>query len=905
MKKVVALALFCIIPLHLEGMEAQRALYRLNTVGKGEVLVSKELIDAIPWLRERAQENQRTSFKVDLTDESCASIALIDKLIILTDDKRAEEINKLDNASFAQLIRVLYEFNLFGLLDTSLKVYAEKFMPVQNRVKRQTSVKTLTELASSYIADHYDEFDFDALPLLLQYGVLRKIPLTTKNYRFLYTWIEKLNAQHQEQAEREALFKNRRLPSPLILSGHQYASLDAVADWMQEVHRRPKKILAGINSLSGPVTGQAARMRLELIRRILRAEDSPLSKAQRFKIAWRSAVHEASIHSDLFDELAYFLLNNPFCDAKDAPCFFLRLPTNADFFWIKLLVSHLHGVVKSLKRGEVPGHPSSLLCGDPPVLESFLLSCIDDIHQELQQIPLHLSHRLKGKINPAALKKKIDFLTSIMSAKKSFDALVWHSYKKSLQAHLEQSVRGIEVTSEVFFAGPNLPYRVACIGLAQFSQVPLCLKIEEPKKQELNQKFQNAIKQVIADLADAGFELDSCTGGLAYLLRCRLISLLTEGAELMSGDEKGDTVAHKAFASNNRLLISFLAFVAEYGLGKIDMHRKNNEGLTPLMIMHTLDPQSSYELRELALIAKASKEPPQFSDGERGRLDALTASFADNLTIEEIVRDKIMGYDIAFWHIFSPYRGATYKVRLAWLLALKETNELHVRKLLGALSISLDTRKNNPEIPVLFYITENLVDLCTTVKQLQNGSLSLRKAADRIPALHLLRLLKFSGCLWQCLYSQEPDETYVHKLVTISRLHEVCDCIARGADVNYQDKSGNSLMHYAVANGNEELITLLLDLFGEKIKMDVKNAQGNTPLLLAAQHPEKALSLAKLLLSKKSIRNLSIFAANASGCNALDYLKALGVESVEESQDTLSETSRSDEEADLSDSSSE
>ncbi len=109
-------------------------------------------------------------------------------------------------------------------------------------------------------------------------------------------------------------------------------------------------------------------------------------------------------------------------------------------------------------------------------------------------------------------------------------------------------------------------------------------------------------------------------------------------------------------------------------------------------------------------------------------------------------------------------------------------------------------------------------------------------------------------------------------------IQKVCDCIVRGADINYQGKEGNSLLHCAVMQGNEELIGYLFKLFARKIKADVRNKEGNTPLLLAAKHQEKALSLVTLLVERATIKNLACYTADCSGALALDYLQKKGYE---------------------------
>ena len=85
--------------------------------------------------------------------------------------------------------------------------------------------------------------------------------------------------------------------------------------------------------------------------------------------------------------------------------------------------------------------------------------------------------------------------------------------------------------------------------------------------------------------------------------------------------------------------------------------------------------------------------------------------------------------------------------------------------------------------------------------------------------------------------------------------------IAKGAEVN---KKGWTPLHYAAANGHDDIVTLLLRY---SAYVDAGSPNGTTPLMMAARGGH--VSTAKLLLDAGADINVK----NQIGLNALDFAK--------------------------------
>jgi ankyrin repeat protein len=77
--------------------------------------------------------------------------------------------------------------------------------------------------------------------------------------------------------------------------------------------------------------------------------------------------------------------------------------------------------------------------------------------------------------------------------------------------------------------------------------------------------------------------------------------------------------------------------------------------------------------------------------------------------------------------------------------------------------------------------------------------------------------------------------------------------IAKGADVNLQDSLGNSSVHHLAKKLNVKIESVLSSLTAAGAKLEVKNANGETALIVAAK--ANNLTGAKLLIKAGAERN--------------------------------------------------
>lgn len=93
-------------------------------------------------------------------------------------------------------------------------------------------------------------------------------------------------------------------------------------------------------------------------------------------------------------------------------------------------------------------------------------------------------------------------------------------------------------------------------------------------------------------------------------------------------------------------------------------------------------------------------------------------------------------------------------------------------------------------------------------------------------------LLSLLSIISLTLLNAQTDEWF--SVVTANQLDAVQGMIAEGADVSQVDASGNGAIHIAVKNDSLDCVKLLLSMDNRSL-IDQRNAQNNTPLLLACE----------------------------------------------------------------------
>lgn len=83
-----------------------------------------------------------------------------------------------------------------------------------------------------------------------------------------------------------------------------------------------------------------------------------------------------------------------------------------------------------------------------------------------------------------------------------------------------------------------------------------------------------------------------------------------------------------------------------------------------------------------------------------------------------------------------------------------------------------------------------------------------------------------------------PDAAYLRHLVE------------KGADLGYQDKDGNTLLHHAAASSSEDTVQYLID---GRLNLEAKNIAGDTPLYIAALESDNLAVLKTLIAAEADI----------------------------------------------------
>ena len=133
------------------------------------------------------------------------------------------------------------------------------------------------------------------------------------------------------------------------------------------------------------------------------------------------------------------------------------------------------------------------------------------------------------------------------------------------------------------------------------------------------------------------------------------------------------------------------------------------------------------------------------------------------------------------------------------------------------------------------------------------------------------------------IYPDETEADIIEFLIDSARAGDVADAadIEQILDdninfVNVQNDFGQSMLHYACANGNILIVDLLLkDKYRNKVDMNIRNKEGNTPLHWAAMNNQKEI-IVKLLDA-----GCDTSVKNSSGHTALQEIQDLGFEDSE------------------------
>ncbi len=857
----------------MEGAQEVASSYLITGLCERELIASRALVLASPVLRKIAEEQKSTVLIFEKAaenlhklsadaKESClyqTTIEFIESLFALAHKKKCKLILALGTDQLVALLKVGLSLELSDLVDLSLALYTTKLI----ERAPESGPPALTKLASQALLARHTVLELrKKLGANLQIEVLQQIPLTARSFPALYEWVESLNDQISHEQIQTAYAE---------FSASQYASLGAVALFMQGTSGSRKVLGKVLQSLPG----QQGKVKLELLRWFLNSPESKLTSAKRFKLGWLLALaSESALEREaIFDELALFMLQHrQEFNGFDLPeCFVPESCKDALHFKARLCL--LYALIQRLKKGEEIDDilmvcASAAEAYSARFLEDTLVAQIDGVRRKIEKQGL------------ARVSEELNFAIGLIG--------------KNGTPQLLDKIADVPLFGK--FARLS-----SLLQFLDFSEMPLLQVL--PKREcsiERKAALDKAFNEVVANIVltrGEGYESDSDGESEATDLAL-LLNLVIKGADVNAQDAAGNTMAHLAFKEPcGRLLIFYMSCLSKHGY-VFDMNRENDKNETPLLLMH--GPQlkiKDINLKYLRRLARATGV--EFSRDQLAKASFLL--FKQKWGVEKILKMDEQDGKLRFRtvaRVLNAGEGVytiTERIRWAWLLALMETKEQRIQSILADLAPLISRCTHDKmgrlfhggqlvHVPLLLYSQKNLKELLDTIKQLKEGTLLLPEAACQGDLCALIELLIFSRCFLQCLYRTEVTHELNAELLAGARamendgstIDDLIKCIIRGADIKSQDKTRNTVLHYAVLWGKKPVFKKLLELFGPLclISPSIKNDSGSTLLHLAAQRDTS--EFVRLLLEVYIAEQLDILAKDKNGHPALHYMLMKG-----------------------------
>lgn len=860
------------------------------------VTVSQAIILTSPRLKKMVLLAKESSNKLWLFQD-LATLAWTFELIekILKSKTKAQDIALWSDSQLAGFIQMVDCLEMEELLLLALETYAHKLRSksqpkAQNRQSTLPSRQlpaALTELAAQTVAENLALFDDvskltnpQLFPELCQKKVIKHIPLNKNNFPQIYAWLKKL-LERQNPAE-----KNPELAN---FSRAQYASLEAIAAALKEKHRTSRAITRELCALDD----KQGMVKLALLRCLLRSPEREHSYAKLTRVAWLMALEEKDpiMRDKIFEELAYCLSKNspPKTAGREhlssgIPLILFDIGTEPHP--LVVIKGRLHFLYHCLQHLLKLRDASFLFTGVGlgllrfsnfcnSISEDFLLSLIDKIRSTGMEETRLLIELIR--VNEALG----DFRSNFIGVFSSF-------------------------TAEDF------------LGFASFLHLRLFQEptLTDEQKKALNTQFAQHVLQIMAEGST-----DESIGTLC--------TLLMQGADINTEVTEGNTLAHLAPLAPDARLMRYLTLFCLLG-ATIDMKRANNKGVTPEWLLQSAGIVSERTVRQdivfseiLYAFANATNcelLPQQFAPyitwikGTINTREMLQSGMAagqqaPNLlfyrTLARRFKRNLFGFkhnQLLFTYIQGYLRSITdlsdikNRIQSAWRIALKDPHEGRVAQLLESIDTILchivrtssgtfyKGRKIEDTLPVLLCNKQSVKELFYLVRNLRQGKMVMAEALDKMGPIPLLELLQFSECLTTCLHRIEVKEALTEELLekapTMSQEEAAVDIfvglILKGADLNAPDDTGNSFIHYTIMRGNIVLFQALLHWLAPLIEFSKKNKNGDTPLLVAAQHDTEEAPFARMLLRQRlhHTQQLEEKAINKLKHGVLHYLLA-------------------------------
>lgn len=752
-------------------------------------------------------------------------------------EKKLVIINEIDENSLPSFIDQCLQNKRVDL--TLLLLEVKRMMYAQKVEENKWDLKLLAALAAKKVIKSKSLTELQSLPRDIQERFLHALTLTPENFGIIFRWLEQLN-----KPVTLADGSKKRTQQPVDLSREQYASLGSVACRMHYTFESVHELVKQLEHFSG----YNGKIKIELARWLILSRASELSNFNRFRLGWLLACNEQmdEVREVLF-ELLVTLLSRLHAGQLGTipPCF---CNFEGDIVGWKTRLKILYEIVQRIKNKTITLKellearikdytPDSCLFSN-----DYILRAIDARRSMLSK------HGQRGKVTDG-YKKTIDFLAKLLSSRG----------KMPVEDPLKKD--------EKLFGVLEL-LRFLCFSKID---VPCLFKDEQDlmRKKALNEKFV----QCATNLEQESKSIED--------FRTAMLMLLEEGADINAQDKKGDTVLHHAIRQKCHVRLSFLICLRnEEENIVLDFHRPNNAGITPAMELR----RSTLQMSSFSMFDRLAKQcgvtfsreqlMPLVKTELYPTYDAVMASSQIHRILKIDDNEGRLRYRAACWYMNDEHSPLNlYEcIELGWLLALKETKQERIDAILDELKQKLERTKpyiiDERQLPQVFSCTQDLSALYKLVKGLQEGTIALSSAFDGsapeykpsgvepqffavpLSPVLLTKLLRYSGCYKRCLnhrkYNERLTETLLAKAHSMSDANEtdikhqnaweLCMLIAQGADINAQDISGNTVIHYCILRDNDLALNLLVDLFKECIDLTLVNSAHCTPLHLAARY---------------------------------------------------------------------
>ncbi len=172
-----------------------------------------------------------------------------------------------------------------------------------------------------------------------------------------------------------------------------------------------------------------------------------------------------------------------------------------------------------------------------------------------------------------------------------------------------------------------------------------------------------------------------------------------------------------------------------------------------------------------------------------------------------------------------------------------------VASLIKSKKIEINARDNYARTPLHIAAMSNSIDIAESILSKEGVDIDIQDAAGKTP-LHYASEESYEGLVDILLLKKakvdikdNDDYTPLHYAAHYGHLQTVCSLVGCTQDINCQDfLGGDTALHFALWQSKDSrLADAILEKYQKNDAIDITDASGRTPLLLAAEYSEQSI----------------------------------------------------------------